>query len=217
MQHSLSFVVNGICPGLFSKVKVACGNLRCSGDWQKRTRTEDSYPSPSEAGKHFWTYQRKFPVLCHRPPALAGLHVTLQVEAFARFLDVLEPPAEYNTLAVDVMVSMSNVFSTESDRQKAFVDLLKAYNVFPGFTYEECVRTGSSIPDVGVVKGAATALAIFEFKNEVANISSEPYIQCFIHSQNVRQRQEPHVAHKLPRVYVPTGVWRRLEQRGLVC
>ena len=73
----------------------------------KRKRMEDNYPSPSEAGKNFSTYQGRFPILYHRPPNLSGLHVTLQVEAFARFLDVYKPPSQYNTLAVDLMMFMS--------------------------------------------------------------------------------------------------------------
>ena len=79
--------------------------------------------------------------------------------------------------------------SNESDHQKAFVDILKSYNVFPGCINEERGRTGSSIPDVRVVRYGGTAVAIFEFKNSV---SSELYFQGiagFIHSQTALQCQ----------------------------
>ena len=211
--------VDTCIPNAFSRLEEAATLIRSGGDWQKRKRFEDNYPSPSEAGKKFLAYQRQFPIQCHRPPDLTGLHVTLQVEAFARFLDVHEPPAQYNTLALDLMMSMSGFFATESGRQQEFMAILRSYNVFPNCTYEDCARLRSSIPDVRVVNTAGTALAILEFRNEVCNISSEPYghsIACFIHSQTKHHR------HRSPMLLITcTGcilqVYGALWNRGDLC
>jgi hypothetical protein len=112
---SAVFQVHNCIPNAFSRIKQAYERLCSEGDWMKHKHLEDNYPSPSETDKNFSTHQGRFPILCHRPPNLSGLHVTLQVEAFARFLDVYEPPSQYNTLAVDLMMSMSGFFSNESD------------------------------------------------------------------------------------------------------
>ena len=53
MHYNLSLVLNSIHSGLFSKVKVARDKLQCSGDWQKRTRIENNFVSPSQPGKTY--------------------------------------------------------------------------------------------------------------------------------------------------------------------
>ena len=118
MHQALSLVVNSICPGLFSKVKVACENLRCSGDWQKRTRTENNFASPSQAGKKYVQTQKDMQILCHHPPQLSGLHVSLQVKAFGQFMDMdaQEASPKYDSLAIELMMAMSEFFTEERSR-----------------------------------------------------------------------------------------------------
>ena len=98
--------------GLFDMVVQRCDGIRKGGDGQNRQKIELSIPSPSLDGKQFKELQKKWSILCHRPPHCSGLHVSLQVEAFGKFIDLLEGPyrPEYYSLSLDLMMVMSNFF-----------------------------------------------------------------------------------------------------------
>ena len=65
-------------------------------------------------------------ILCHRPPHLSGLHVSLQVEAFGNFMNEnVDIPHEYYRLAIDLMQAMSGFFTDEGKRQSKFYELIR--------------------------------------------------------------------------------------------
>ena len=131
--------------------------------------------------------QKKRPILCHRPPGCSGLHVSLQVEAFGKFIDLQEGPSrpEYYSLALNLMMVMSTFFETEGKRQAAFKQTIQT-TMFTDLSYEVFKRSPHSIPDLCITSSSGCVLVNFEFKNEFTCISSEPTAQniaCYIHSQ----------------------------------
>ena len=75
---------------MFNMVVKRCDEIRKGGDWTKRSKIEKYISHPSEVSKRFVEKQKQLQILCHRPPGFSGLHVSLQVEAFGKFIDLQE-------------------------------------------------------------------------------------------------------------------------------
>ena len=76
-------------------------------------------------------------ILCHRPPGKChGLHVSLQVEAFATFIDDIkhdesEVESKYIEIALELMHQQSQVKSEGAIREQWTTEMVK---LFPGYT-----------------------------------------------------------------------------------
>ena len=181
-ERVFKVLIDNDIPGFFSKIESACNDIREGGDWQKRKRLEEEFPSPSEAGKNYREWLPR--VLSHRPPGRNGLHVGLQVKAFGQFMNVQIPP-DYYELALELMQVMSKLFDNEGSRQAAFCDKLERRIFFP-LKWHHVTKVGKVIPDLCILGPNDETLVNFEFKNDMTNISSEPLAQniaCFIKLQ----------------------------------
>ena len=120
-----------------------------------------------------------------------GLHVSLQVKAFGKFIDTVEGEEEieslYYQVAGCVSQKMSGHFASESKRKDAF--LTEVEKLFPRIVHFKEVIEGCAKSDctVEVAVGSDTfRVGNKEFKNEFVGITSDPYnqnIAYFVHLQ----------------------------------
>ena len=167
----------GISNGI-DRVREGCKNLYREGDWKKRACIESAYPSPSETTKKFEELQQNSSttVMCHRPPHREWVHVSLQVEAFGRFLDVSTSPNSYYLFAERLMHEMSKFYTNESNRQSRFCALLKEFAIFSDLENSQGLKKGRAKVDLCFHKNGKTCV-LFEFKNEQSGVTSDPYTQ----------------------------------------
>ena len=182
---------------VFKMVVKGCDEIRKGGDWDKRSKIEKYTPSPSEACKQFEEKQEELPIFCHRPPGkgYSGLHVSLQVKAFGKFIDLQEtiPDPKYYSLAVKLMIAMSEFYKCETSRRHAFKQKIQEIMFADqGLLYQEEKKISHAKIDLAIVSSSGQVLVSFEFKNEFSGISSEPTAQniaCYINSQKSLHRQ----------------------------
>ncbi len=103
------------------------------------------------------------------------LHVSLQVQAFGEFIDVVSKPEvepKYLEVAGRVMMKMGKHYCNESDRQRDFLQ-----DVATLFPHATGIREGGAITDytnVVLINGSEYRIGNWEFKNELSGITSEP-------------------------------------------
>ena len=158
--------------GFFLKVKSAVEVLKDT--FVKRYRIEQLCPSPSELGK---MKENAKPILDHisdhrlPKPCPHDLHVSLQVEAFGEFIDVVskeEVESKYLEVAGRVMQKMSHFYGSEQQCQNAFFDEVRA--IFPNYIPEQCQRAKTDASIKVSINGRDYTLANWEFKNEMKDI-----------------------------------------------
>ena len=144
----------------------------------------ETFPSPSDVGKSGSSHLQE--VDEHRAGG-DGLHVSLQVNAFGKFMDIVEGEEEIESLCYEVagrvLQKMSVYYRFEFERKDKF--LVEMEKIFP--------RTVRIIPvEEGKAKSECTILVNnfrvgnYEFKNEFAGITSDPNNQnigYFVHLQ----------------------------------
>ena len=147
----------------------------------KRKKIEGICPSPSSLGNTDRAdYNRMKMNLClHRPNH--GLHVSLQVETFGKFIDELKkekiPEPKYIDGAIEVMkVSASE--ESEGEKKEKFKVTLR--NLFNGYTVSS-KNWGPSSPsksDISVYCNISDDVLVnFEIKQEISAGGSEPVIE----------------------------------------
>ena len=161
-----------------------------STDIAKRRHLEQTCPTPSELGKCGRTSSELHEVKEHRRGG-HGLHVSLQVKAFGKFIDIVEGKGEIESVCYQVagrvVQDMSKYFSFECNREAEFLSATR--KLFPGCCIEKAsvARAQSDCTMAVTVDGKAYKVANFEFKNELNGTSSDPYNQnigYFIHLQS---------------------------------
>ena len=137
----------------------------------KRQKFEDSVESPSTFASSIFD---RAEVCDHR--YRQNLHVSLQVEAFGKFIDKVSEERVTDSdlfyqIAGRLMLAMSKPFGDEKTRENDFLETVG--EMFPSVS----VRKNRAITDATIVTkvdGAACYLLNWEFKNELNGISSEP-------------------------------------------
>ena len=154
----------------FSRISDAAFSLLdCSQT--KRQKFEEIVESPSLFASSVFD---KTEVCDHR--YRQNLHVSLQVEAFGKFVDKVSEDREtcsdiFYQMAGRLMLAMSKPFGDEKTRENDFLGTVG--EMFPCVS----VRKNCAITDATLVMkihGAECFLLNWEFKNELNGISSEP-------------------------------------------
>ena len=103
-------------------------DIRQHGPGYKRSHIEERCPSASSlANMSNWnTNQSDLQICCHLPPAmkLHGLHVSLQIEGFGKFLDRMtsrEVDLKFRLLACKLVAVASKVYDDEERFMTAIV------------------------------------------------------------------------------------------------
>ena len=176
MEGTYESVLKLICndDNVFSKIKDAVPKLARTAR-TKRSELEDTCPSPSECGKLKSGLKH---VRAHRPGS--GLHVSLQVEAFGKFLDKMKSPddeieSKFKEAASLLMKAMGKYYDNEIACQTAFSEALQT--LFPPFRSVSKSRARSDYTTSVVIDEKNIVLVNWKFKNEMVNISSEPHHQ----------------------------------------
>ena len=117
-------MIDGCTRETAEKIRVAFHELSQSG--RKCNHIEEKCPSPSQlADESNWSHNQKIlGILCHHPPGKChGLHVSLQVEAFATFMDDIkcdesELESKYIKIALELMHQQNNRSAYEINGQQ---------------------------------------------------------------------------------------------------
>ena len=152
---------------------------------KKRKEFEETLPTPSELGKLGGSIHLQ-EVKEHRVGG-HGLHVSLQVDAFGKFMDIVEGEEEieslYYEVAGHVLQKMSRYHTSKYLRKEAFLEEIE--KIFPCTFRFTPVEEAKAKSDCTVLANKLR-VANFEFKNEFAGITSDPYNQnigYFVHLQ----------------------------------
>ena len=190
MSGSHSTVVKlllGSDENLFKRVEDAVQQLVGTA-LTKRTRIEQTFPSPSEYAKG----ARSFDVNDHIRPSGSGLHVSLQVKAFGDFIDAMNSSeidlGAYN-VASRLMHTMSCDFGTEEKRKEAFLEELIGF-----LPPANPVAIGRKTTDATVkvtIDNKTHYLVNYEFKNAIKGVASDPFQQNSAYFIHLQQAENP--------------------------
>ena len=135
---------------------------------RKRQRIEERCPAPSLLGdeSEWSTNQKTLGILCHRPPPAKchGLHVSLQVEPFATFMDESDIKSEvdhkYTDIALEIMCQLSKIQSEETMKTGLKTQLEKVFSKYSvkSVNWSETSAAGNS--DISILSGVYTLLNI---------------------------------------------------------
>ena len=164
----------------------------------KRAKLEEIVVSASEWGQKRTVHRQK--MICdHRN--FSGLHTTLhdQVEAFGKFCDLMRSDDKVNwkyyEVASKLMVEMNEEFKYEADRKAKFFEIIRVLDDSRLPKGENCRGKGHTDGCVSVnYQGNKHYLANWEYKNEMVEISSEPFFEneaCFVHLQKGETGRNP--------------------------
>ncbi len=181
------FKASGMDENVLNRLQAAVNELVNDAP-TKHSCLESSFPSPSEVGKSGRSTLAR--VNEHRAGG-DGLHVSLQVKAFGKFMDIVKGEKEVGSLCYQVAgrmaLKLSPYLASEPKRKEEFIKEIK--NLFPSTVIFQDVTEGRAKSDstVEVKVGNETfRVCNFEFKNEFAGVTSDPNNQnvgYFVHLQ----------------------------------
>lgn len=152
----------------------ACNRIGDDPASLKRRHVERNVTTPSDIAKieGYTAFMRRVPhLVCNHRPG-HGFPVTLQVRAFGEFVDVLKVKADvdYRKMALQLMLSMSRVYSNEAKRQEALQDIFQQNN----FSFTKVANTGYKC-DLSIKNSDNDkVIANFELKAELGYDGKNP-------------------------------------------
>lgn len=165
------------------QILTVCEAIRARSPPAKRRKVEENCPAPSTVGDpEFWQTRSEVTnaVSNHRcfsevDAQIHGLPVVLQCKEFGEFEDILGSESddhhEYLPLALEMMMKMSHIYSSESDRVKELEVLLGKNFSICHESQHRVFRTDFCIQHGGVILGN------IEVKNELGIGGKAPNLQ----------------------------------------
>ena len=165
------------------QILTVCEDIQAKSPPAKRRKVEENCPAPSTVGDpRFWqtgsevtnaiSNHRCFSVV---DAQIHGLPVVLQCKEFGEFEDILGSESddhhEYLPLALELMLKMSHIYSSESDRVKELEVLLGKNLSICHESQHRAFRTDFCIQHGGVILGN------IEVKNELGIGGKAPNLQ----------------------------------------
>ena len=193
MRGTHQEVIHFLCgndEAMYRRLAAAVDTLRQQAP-TKRACIEQTFESPSEYAKHL---TRKPGMHDHR--FSSGLHVSLQVKAFGKFLEFIqredELDSKYYEVAASLMNEVSGSFDSEQQFQNTFLE--EVHKLLPCTVR---VSKGRAVSDATIQMGTNQQLchlANWDVKKELRGITSDPILQntaYFVHLQSGQNHRSP--------------------------
>ena len=178
---------------------------------KRREKIESSCPSPSDLGNitpaglsmsrnkvHPFDHRGRSVVTIHH-----GLHVSLQVEAFGKFIDCVSEDkidSRYFTSACEIMQNMSLFYANEGERQNILIEVLKQVlcDFYVGSRFWGTAASAKS--DVAIcVALDGEVIGNVEIKNEFGQGGKDPIMQNIGHFVKFQMN---HPRHRSPMILI---------------